>query len=144
MFNHTKAVFDSLRKHAAEPPMWIDKLPHNPVEFLRDSPGIYHLHYGGSNAPVTVPAGLLKKLTALDMSYSCRHGRVALQPAGLASSSSGPMQLAVSDTPMERVANLFMGRMESMVAAQQRMMELMMGGGARCHAAPFVGSSGQR
>jgi hypothetical protein len=131
MFNHTKAVFDSMRKHAAEPPMWIDKLPHNPVEFLRDFSGIYHLHYGGSDAPVPVPAGLLKKLTALDMSYSCRHGRVmALQPAGSASSSSGQMQLAVSDSPMERVANLFMNRMESMAAAQQRMMELMMGGGA--------------
>ena len=131
MFNHTKAVFDSMRKHAAEPPMWIDKLPHNPVEFLRDSPGIYHLHYGGSDAPVPVSAGLLRKLTALDMSYSCRHGRVmALQPAGSASSSSGVMQLAVADSPMERVANLFMGRIDSMAAAQQRMMELMMGGGA--------------
>ena len=31
---------------------------------------------------------------------------------------------------MERVANLFMGRIDSMAAAQQRMMELMMGGGA--------------
>jgi hypothetical protein len=131
MFNHTKAVFDGLRKHAAEPPMWIDKLPHNPVVFLRDFPGIYHLHYGGSGAPVPVQAGLLRKFTALDMSYACRgSGRVMpLQLAGPASSSSGVVQLAVADSPMERVANLFMGRIDSMATAQQRMMELMMGGG---------------
>jgi hypothetical protein len=141
MFHHTKAVFDSLRKHVADPLMWIDKLPHNPVEFLRDFPGIYGLHYAsGGGAPVPVQAELLRKLTALDMSYSCRGGARAmpLQPLGSASSSSGGMQLAVaatgagssSDSAMERVANLFMGRIDSMAAAQQRMMELMMGGGA--------------
>jgi hypothetical protein len=132
MFHHTKAVFDSLRKHVAEPPMWIDKLPHNPVEFLRDFPVIYRLHYGSSGgAPVPVQAELLRKLTALDMSYSCRGAARAmpLQPLGSASSSSGGMLLAVADSPMERVANLFMGRIDSMAAAQNRMMELMMGVG---------------
>ncbi len=131
MFHHTKSVFDSLRKHVAEPPMWIDKLPHNPVVFLRNFPGIYHLHYGGSGAPVPVQAELLRKLTALNMSYSCRGGARAMpmQPGGAASSSSGGMLLAAADSPMERVANLFMGRIDSMAAAQNRMMELMMGGG---------------
>ena len=113
--------------------MWIDKLPHNPVEFLRDFPGIYRLHYGsGGGAPVPVQAEFLRKLTALDMSYSCRGASaraMALQPLGSASSSSGVMQLAVADSPMERVANLFMSRIDTMAAGQQRMMELMMGGG---------------
>jgi hypothetical protein len=133
MFHHTKSVFDTLRKHAAEPPMWIDKLPHNPVEFLRDFPGMYRLHYGSGGAPVPVQADLLRKLTALDMSYTCRGGAraIELRPMGSASSSSGGgvVQVAVADSPMERIANLFMGRIDSMAAAQQRMMELMMSGG---------------
>ena len=45
------------------------------------------------------------------------------------SSSGGVMQVAVADSPMERIANLFMGRIDAMAGAQQRMMELMMGGG---------------
>jgi hypothetical protein len=132
MFNHTKSVFDSLRKHAVDPPVWIDKLPHNPVEFLRDFSGIYRMHYGSGGSPVPVQADLLRKLTAFDMSYTCRGGARALpsQFMGSGSSSSGGvMQVAVAESPMERIANLFMGRIDAMAGAQQRMMELMMGGG---------------
>jgi hypothetical protein len=132
MFNHTKSVFDSMRKHVADPPVWIDKLPHNPVEFLRDISGIYRLHYGSGGAPVPVQADLLRKLTAFDMSYTCRGGARVLpsQLMGSGSSSSGGvMQVPVADSPMERIANLFMGRIDAMAGAQQRMMELMMSGG---------------
>jgi hypothetical protein len=132
MFNHTKSFFDSLRKHAADPPVWIDKLPHNPVEFLRDFPDIYRQHYGSGGAPVPVQADLLRKLTAFDMSYTCRGGARVMpsQFMGSGSSSSGGvMQVAVAESPMERIANLFMGRIDAMAGAQQRMMELMMGGG---------------
>jgi hypothetical protein len=131
MFHHTKSVFDSLRKHAADPPVWIDKLPHNPVEFLRDFPDIFRLLYGGG-APVPVQADLLRKVTAFDMSYTCRGGARVVPsqlPGSGSSSSGGVMQVAVADSPMERIANLFMGRIDAMAGAQQRMMELMMGGG---------------
>jgi hypothetical protein len=39
MFNHTKSVFDSLRKQAAEPAMWIDKLPPQPSRVPAGFPG---------------------------------------------------------------------------------------------------------
>jgi hypothetical protein len=132
MFNHTKSVFDALRKHTGDPPVWIDKLPHNPVEFLRDFADIYRLHYGSGGAPVPVPADLLRKLTAFDLSYTCRGGAKVVPSQFMgsgSSSSSGIVQMAVADSPMERIANLFMGRIDAMAGAQQRMMELMMGGG---------------
>jgi hypothetical protein len=132
MLHHTKSVFDALRKHAADPPVWIDKLPHHPVVFLRDFPDIYRLHYGSGGAPVPLQADELQRITVFDMSYTCRGGAVVvpLQVVGSGSSSSGGvMQVAVGDGPMERMANLFMGRIDAMAGAQQRMMELMMSGG---------------
>ncbi len=53
------------------------------------------------------------------------------------SSSGGVMQVAVADSPMERIANLFMSRIDTMAGAQQRMMEAMMGGGGMDRRGPM-------
>jgi hypothetical protein len=132
MLTHVKHTFDTCRKVSADPLQWLEKLPENPVVFLRDHPEMYKAYFGSDTAPV--PAAVdLKAISAVDMSYSCRGGA---PKGGRPSSSSGqaypPSSVAVlqvpgQDTSVERMASAFMSRMEVMANNQQRMLELVMG-----------------
>jgi hypothetical protein len=141
MLSHVKHTFEGLRKAAVDPPQWITTLP-LPLIFLRDYEGMYHAAFSGGQVPGQ--AGIdLKALTMLDMSYSCRGGARSVVPMmGGMSSSSGSsssamgLQVALCDSPLERMANTFMSRMESMATAQQRMMELILGGTSRSSGSP--------
>jgi hypothetical protein len=135
MLCHVKHSFESVRKASVDPPQWITALP-TPLIFLRDYEGMYHAAFSGGQVPG--PAGIdLKALTMLDLSYSCRGGARSVVPMGgmpsssSSSSSAGSFQVALCDSPLERMANTFMSRIESMASAQQRMMEMMLGGTAR-------------
>jgi hypothetical protein len=144
MLCHVKHTFEGVRKASVDPPQWITALP-LPLIFLRDYAGMYHAAFSGGQVPGQ--AGIdLKALTMLDLSYSCRGGARSVVPmmGGMPSSSSSSssamgLQVALCDSPLERMANTFMSRMESMASSQQRMMELMLGGTAR-----GIGSSGPR
>jgi hypothetical protein len=130
MLSHVKHTFEGLRKAAVDPPQWITTLP-LPLIFLRDYEGMYHAAFSGGQVPGQ--AGIdLKALTMLDMSYSCRGGARSVVPMMGGMSSS-------SDSSLERMANTFMSRMESMATAQQRMMELML-----CSTSRNSGSPGPR
>jgi hypothetical protein len=144
MLCHVKHTFEGVRKASVDPPQWITALP-LPLIFLRDYEGMYHAAFSGGQVPVQAKIDL-KALTMLDLSYSCRGGARSVVPmmGGMPSSSSSSssamgLQVAPCDSPLERMANTFMSRMESMATSQQRMMELMLGGTAR-----GIGSSGPR
>jgi hypothetical protein len=131
MLNHVKSSWETHRKAAADPPQWITVLPDTPLLMLRDFASMYHAHFRGDQVPVS-PSIDLKELMTLNMSYSCRGGARSVVPMhgssqSASSSSSGSMQLGVGDSPLERMANTFMNRIDSMVTAQQRMMEVMVG-----------------
>ena len=143
MLSHVKHSFESVRKASVDPPQWITALP-LPLIFLRGYEGMYHAAFIGGQVPVQ--AGIdLKALTMLDLSYSCRGGARSVVPmSGMPSSSSssssaGSFQVALGDSPLERMANTFMSRIESMASAQQRIMAMMLGGTARSS-----GTSGPR
>jgi hypothetical protein len=135
MLMHVKQTFQGLLKAAADPPQFIMLLP-LPLIFLRDHAIMYHVAFTGGQVPAPTCIDM-KALTALDLSYSCRGGVKSVVHLGgsmpssssSASSSSGGVQLAFGDSPFERMANTFMSRIESMANQQQRMMEIMVGGG---------------
>jgi hypothetical protein len=133
MLTHVKHNFDSCRKVSADPPQWIEKLPANPVVFLRDYPLMYRAYFGPDTAPV--PAAVdLKAISAIDMSYSCRGGAAkGGRPPSMFHGQAHPqsavavLQVPGQDTSVERMASAFMSRMEVMASNQQRMLELVMG-----------------
>jgi hypothetical protein len=135
MLMHVKQTFQGLLKAAADPPQFITLLP-MPLVFLRDHALMYHVAFSGGQVPAPTCIDM-KSLTALDLSYSCRGGAKSVVHLGgsmpsspsSASSSSGGLQVALCDSPLERMANTFMSRIESMANQQQRMMEIMVGGG---------------
>jgi hypothetical protein len=123
MLAHLKATFDGLRKAAGDPVVFLDKLPDNPVSFLRDSPSLYHGCFMAG--PPVVPAMSIQVIAAIDMSYGCRGGAAKLQPQ--ASPAVPAVSLQLGDSPMERMCGMVFQRMESMATAQQRFMEMAMG-----------------
>ncbi len=145
MLLHVKHTFQGFLKAVADPPHFILVLP-QPLIFLRDYASMYQAAFIDGQVPA--PASMdLHRLAALDLSYSCRGGMKSLATLGgstpsssSASSSSGGLQVALSssgslqaglgESSLERMANTFMSRIESMANQQQRMMELMVGGTA--------------
>lgn len=74
MLTHVKSVFGTLRRAAADPLIWLDKLPDDPVLFLRDCKGMYDCVYGvGEGAVSPSPPKIdMRQFAALEESYSCR------------------------------------------------------------------------
>jgi hypothetical protein len=125
MLGHVKATFDGLRKAAGDPVVFLDKLPDNPVAFLRDSPGLYHGCFMAD--PPVVPAMSIQIIAAIDMSYGCRGGATKLQPQASTTLAVPAVSLQLGDSPMERMASMMFQRMEAMATSQQRIMEMAMG-----------------
>ena len=99
MLTHVKHTFDSCRKVSADPLQWLEKLPENPVVFLRDHPEMYRAYFGPDTAPV--PAAVdLKAISAVDMSVRradglrlhVPHGGHGEQPAADAGALHGAEQ----------------------------------------------------
>jgi hypothetical protein len=128
MLAHVKATFDGLRKAAGDPVVFLDKLPDNPVAFLRDCPSLYQGCFVAD--PPVVPAMNIQTIAAIDMSYGCRGGAAKLQPQAsttLALPAASAASLQLGDSPMERMAGMLFQRMEAMASSQQRIMEMAMG-----------------
>jgi hypothetical protein len=126
MLSHVKATFDALRKAAGDPVVFLDKLPDNPVSFLRDSPSLYNVCFMAD--PPVVPAMSIQIIAAIDMSYGCRGGAAKLQPQASPHLASPVVSLQLGDSPMERMASMMFQRMEAMATNQQRIMEMAMTG----------------
>jgi hypothetical protein len=142
MLAHVKATFDGLRKAAGDPVVFLDKLPDNPVCFLRDFPSLYNPFFAAD--PPVVPGMSIQLIAALDMSYGCRGGAAKLQPQAsthLALPAAASLQLG--DSPMERMAAMMFQRMEAMATSQQRIMEMAMSGTAhRANPRPLAALAG--
>jgi hypothetical protein len=126
MLAHVKTTFDGLRKAAGDPVLFLDKLPDNPVSFLRDSPSLYNVCFVAD--PPVVPAMSIQIIAAIDMSYGCRGGAAKLQPEASRNPALPAVSLQLGDSPMERMAAMMFQRMEAMATNQQRIMEMAMTG----------------
>jgi hypothetical protein len=141
MLVHVKATFDGLRKAAGEPVVFLEKLPDNPVTFLRDSPSLYHVCFVAD--PPVVPAMSIQVIAAIDMTYGCRGGAAKLQPQASSHLAQAPVPLQLGDSPMERMASMMFQRMEAMATNQQRLMEMAMTGAVhRANPRPLAALAG--
>ena len=127
-FKHVKVAFDNLRRRAAEPMVWISELPADPLCFLRDYPSMFSAAYIGEAKPI--PCKLdLATVHAFDQSFGCRgSARVASFSARPSSSHHTPaIQLSPVRSEgfaLERLASQFLNQMQSVAAAQNRMLEM--------------------
>jgi hypothetical protein len=126
MLAHIKATFDGLRKAAGDPVLFLEKLPENPVSFLKDYPSLYHVCFAAG--PPVVPTMSIQNIAAIDMTYGCRGGAAKLQPQAASQLALPNVQLQLGDSPMERMASMMFQRMEAMATNQQRLMEMAMTG----------------
>ena len=126
LLQHTKRAFDKTRKLAADPPNFVAKLPEDPLVLLRDYPELYKAQFPGEAIAIKPPIDMAA-IMSFDLSYNCRGGAGKGAPAA-------PPTLQLEQGPgigqMERVANLFMEKMQDITTSQQRMFEVFMMGGA--------------
>jgi hypothetical protein len=140
-YQHVKHVFDGQRKGAGDPPSWIEVLPENPHQLLKDHEPVYKTVFRVSVPEVASDHIDVRLLQLVDMSFTCRGGapKQSLQPAQVATpqqlalrsqpAGSSASCISLETSPVERLANMFMQKMESISMAQQRMFTVMMSGG---------------
>jgi hypothetical protein len=107
---------------------------------LRDSLRLYQVVFAADAHPV-IPAMSMQVIAAIDMTYGCRGGAAKLQPQSPANIPPA-IQLQLGDSPMERMAGMMFQRMESMMAGQQRFMEMQMGSSHRPSPRPLAALAG--
>jgi hypothetical protein len=117
MMSHVKSSWDSRRRFSVDPPEWLDTLPGAPLQLLQQYPDTFRVAFGSSSEGGPIPYPMdLTKLLAFDQTYGCRGG-VRHVPAAVA----GPRRVLArqpSETgPAERMANVFMSRMENIFSA---------------------------
>ncbi len=114
---HVKAEFDVQRKLAPEPIEYLPRLPGSPIAMLTGHPLLYrHAFPEGSAEPVG-PAIPLVDVLRFDQTYGCRGGSKRQCAPGL--------DLAVPVAP----ANTSIQQVADVMAAQQRMIEMLVNGG---------------
>jgi hypothetical protein len=142
-YKHLKATFDSLRRSAPEPAVWIDQLPSNPLDFCSSWPVHYKVCFPDGTSPAA-PSLDLNAAIAFNHSFGCRGG--SSRVVHFASNCERPQStaLALQKAPshtdvvhvtsqrseassLERVANVVMQQMSAMASSQQRMLELVLG-----------------
>ncbi len=122
---HVKSTFDGYRRKAAEPQAYIDVLPADATQFLRDYRQMWDSAFGES-LPEPCPLDF-SVVAAFDGSYGCRGGASsgrhatsmpeARQPfAGLVGARRG------DDVPMER----FVSQMHDMQMNQHKLLEFVL------------------
>ena len=127
LLSHVKRSFDALRKRSAEPTIFIEDFPTDPLVYLRDYPAMYRAAYIADAKPI--PCKLdLAVLQAFDQSYGCR-GSVRAPSFSGNPSGSQERQLVLSPKRndghgLERLASQFMSQMQSIAAAQNRILEM--------------------
>ena len=133
-YNHVKSTLHAQRARLVDPPSWLEKLPDSPWELQKDHRQLWHDALGDA-VPGVVPIDM-KTVVTLDMSYACRGGRPAA-PAQVRPMAGGiPFKVTSAHAAgagntggdaLERMASMFMDRMESFANSQSRVFELMLG-----------------
>jgi len=137
---HVKSTWHGIAKRVGPPISYVDKLPLNPLPFVRDNPRMWADACGAE-----IPAEPLLDnalVTAFDQSYGCRGSSRVVefqshrpQSSPLAVANVGGIHMSPdrrSSGGWERVAGQFISQMNAMASAQQRMLEMVLanqGGG---------------
>ncbi len=113
MMAHVKGAMDTRRRFMAEPLEWLDNLPAAPLQMLQEYPDTFRVVFGSSSQSSPIPCPMdMTKLLAFDQTYGCRGG---VRP--IPSAVAGPRRVLARQPseqgPAERMANVFMSRMEN-------------------------------
>lgn len=132
-YSYVKKVWGTFRKSLPAPMCYVETLPANVMEYMRDCRDMW-VQAAGDELPVacTLDVGLIH---SMNQSFGCRGGATKVQPMVLATGqpgSSSVTTLAVHSSPtrgmgsLERIAEQFMSQMNSMAASQQRILEMVL------------------
>ena len=117
MMAHVKSSLDTRRRFREDPPEWLDNLPDAPLQLLQRYPDTFRVAFGSSSqsSPIPCPIDMIK-LLAFDQSYGCRGGARHV-PAAVAGPRRVLARQPSEQGPAERMASLFMGRMENIFSS---------------------------
>ena len=134
-YQRVKDDFDALRRRAANPIMWVEKLPEDPLEFHHKFGPIWEICF--SQAPPASPKIPVDVLVAFDNTYKCRGGLAV--PATLSHSGFAivPKQslgvhapsIQVGAPDLQNLGHMAMAMMQQVTTQQARLMEMLVGGG---------------
>ncbi len=113
MMAHVKSTLDTRRRFSADPLEWLDSLPAAPLQMLQEYPDTFRMVFGLSSQSSPIPCPMdMTKLLAFDQTYGCRGG-VRSVPAAVAGPRRVLARQPSEQGPAERMANVFMSRMEN-------------------------------
>jgi hypothetical protein len=113
MMAHVKSTLDTRRRFSADPLEWLDSLPGAPLQMLQEYPDTFRVVFGSSSQSSPIPCPMdMTKLLAFDQTYGCRGG-VRHVPAAVAGPRRVLARQPSEQGPAERMANVFMSRMEN-------------------------------
>ena len=127
MLQHVKSEFQRGKSGLPDAVEHLACLPQRPLELLSKLPLLYQAHFQ-DRMPIEPPINI-QMVRELDMGYSCRNGGSTTPTAARGSAptlnvGSGSLE----SSAVERVASMFMDKMEGLQTMQQQMMTLVMGG----------------
>jgi hypothetical protein len=117
MMAHVKSAVDTRRRFREEPPEWLNSLPDSPLQLMQEYPDTFRVAFGSSSQSSPLPCPIdMTKLLAFDQSYGCRGGARPV-PAVVAGPRRALARQPSEQGPAERMASLFMGRMENIFSS---------------------------
>ena len=117
MMAHVKSAVDTRRRFREEPPEWLNSLPDSPLQLMQEYPDTFRVAFGSSSQSSPLPCPMdMTKLLAFDQSYGCRGGARHV-PAVVAGPRRALARQPSEQGPAERMASLFMGRMENIFSS---------------------------
>jgi hypothetical protein len=117
MMAHVKSTLDTRRRFSAEPLEWLDSLPDAPLQMLQQYPDTFRIVFGSSSQSSPIPCPMdMTKLLAFDQTYGCRGGARNV-PAAVAGNRRVLARQPSEQGPAERMATVFMSRMENIFSA---------------------------
>ena len=134
-YQRVKDDFDALRRRAANPIMWVEKLPEDPLEFHHKFGPIWEICF--SQAPPASPKIPVDVLVAFDNTYKCRGGLAVpatLSHSGFAIVPKQPLgvhapSIQVGAPDLQNLGHMAMAMMQQVTTQQARLMEMLVGGG---------------
>ena len=135
-YQRAKDDFDALRRRAANPIMWVEKLPEDPLEFHHKFGPLWEICF--SQAPPASPKIPVDVLVAFDNTYKCRgglavpatlsHSGFAIVPKPFLGGHAPTLQVGTPD--LQNLGQMAMAMMQQVTTQQARLMEMLVGGGS--------------
>ena len=126
LYQHVKKEFKSACRAYPDAAQHLERLPDRPAQLCAESPEMYHAHFKHARVPVE-PKLDMRLLLELDASYSCRNGGATAAPSSMSVAASTVPTLQVPPAvqgmelqAVERVAGLFMEKLDTMQQRQER------------------------